>query len=162
MIIGSSEIRKLIQEKKLVENYLEEHVEGAGIDVRVGKIFHLKSGAKLTTSERVLPEVEEVNESHFVLKPDHYVLIQTMEKVNMPLGLCARMLPRSTIQRSGVYQFHAFIDPGYSGQLTFGMKNLGKFDFEFEKGTKIAQLVFEEVRGEAKPYNGRYQGGRVT
>ena len=124
MILAYSEIKKLIAEKKLVENYLEENIEGAGIDVRVGRIFYLKSGAKLTASERVLPEVEEVVEKHFVLKPEHYVLIQTMEKVNMPLDLCARMLPRSTIQRSGVYQFHAFIDPGYSGVLTFGMKNL--------------------------------------
>ncbi len=162
MILAYSEIKKLITEKKLVENHLEENIEGAGIDVRVGKIFHLKSGAKLTASERVLPEVEEVPEKHFVLKPEHYVLIQTIEKVNMPLDLCARMLPRSTIQRSGVYQFHAFIDPGYSGALTFGMKNLGKFNFEFEKGTKIAQLIFEEVKGEAKGYKGRYQGGKVT
>ena len=162
MILAYSEIKKLIAEKKLVENYLEENIEGAGIDVRVGKIFHLKSGAKLTASERVLPEVEEVVEKHFVLKPEHYVLIQTMEKVNMPLDLCARMLPRSTIQRSGVYQFHAFIDPGYSGVLTFGMKNLGRFNFEFEKGTKVAQLIFEEVKGEAKGYKGRYQGGKVT
>ena len=142
MILGSSEIRQLIKEKNLLENYLEENIEGAGIDLRVGKIFHLKSGAKLTTSERILPEVEEANEKHFVLKPEHYVLIQTMEKVNMPLNLCARMLPRSTIQRSGVYQFHAFIDPGYSGVLTFGMKNLGKFNFEFEKGTKVSQIIF--------------------
>ncbi len=162
MILAYSEIKKMIKESKLVENYLGENIEGAGIDVRVGKIFHLKSGAKLTASERVLPEVEEVPEKHFVLKPEHYVLIQTIEKVNMPLNMCARMLPRSTIQRSGVYQFHAFIDPGYSGALTFGMKNLGKFNFEFEKGTKIAQLIFEEVKGEAKGYKGRYQGGKVT
>ena len=162
MILGSSELRRLINEIKLVENYNENYIEGAGIDVRVGKIFHLKSGAKLTTSERVLPEVEELQDTRFVLKPEHYVLIQTMEKVNMPLDLCARMLPRSTVQRSGVYQFHAFIDPGYSGQLTFGMKNLGNHEFEFEKGTKIAQLIFEEVKGEAKGYKGRYQGGKVT
>ncbi|HIJ98461.1 TPA: dCTP deaminase [archaeon] len=162
MILGSTEIDKLIQKKKLLENYLEENIEGAGVDLRVGKIFHLKSGAKLTTSERVLPEIEEINGRHFVLKPDHYVLIQTMEKVNMPLNICARMLPRSTIQRSGVYQFHAFIDPGYSGTLTFGMKNLGKFDFEFEKGTKIAQIIFELVKGKTKAYKGKYQGGKVT
>ena len=61
MILGGSEIRRLIKEQKLVENYLEEHIEGAGIDVRVGKIFQLKSGAKLTASERVLPEVEEID-----------------------------------------------------------------------------------------------------
>jgi len=162
MILGSGEIRKLIRENNLLENYLEENIEGAGVDLRVGKIFHLKSGAKLTTSERILPEVEEIKERQFALKPEHYVLVQTMEKVNMPLNICARMLPRSTIQRSGVYQFHAFIDPGYSGALTFGMKNLGKFNFEFEKGTKVSQIIFEEVKGEAKGYNGRYQGGKVT
>ncbi len=162
MILGSSEIRKLIRKKKLLENYLDENIEGAGVDLRVGKIFHLKSGAKLTTSERVLPEVEEVNENHFVLRPQEYVLIQTIEKVNMPLNICARLLPRSTIQRSGVYQFHSFVDPGYKGKLTFGMKNLGKFNFVFEKGTKICQIIFEEIKGEAKPYKGKYQGGKVT
>lgn len=162
MILGSGEIKKLIKEKNLLENYLEENIEGAGVDLRAGKIFHLKSGAKLTASERILPAVEEAKENHFVLKPQEYVLIQTIEKVNVPLDICGRMLPRSTLQRSGVYQFHSFIDPGYKGALTFGMKNLGKFNFEFEKGAKVAQIIFEEVKGMAKAYSGKYQGGKVT
>ncbi len=161
MILGSGEIRKLIKEKKLLEGHLDENIEGAGVDLRIDKIFRLKSGARLTVSERVLPKLEEVNEKQFVLKPGEYVLIQTIEKVNIPLELCARMLPRSTLQRSGVYQFHSFIDPGYNGVLTFGMKNLGKYDFEFEKGTRVCQIIFEEVKGDAKAYNGKYQGGKT-
>ncbi len=42
------------------------------------------------------------------------------------------------------------------------MKNESEHAFELEKGARIAQIVFEEVDGEATPYSGRYQGGKVA
>jgi len=97
-----------------------------------------------------------------MVQPNEYIMIQTMEKVNMPLTLAARMLPRSTLQRSGIYLYHALIDPGYHGKLIFGMKNIGHHEFEIERGSRIAQIMFEEVVGKTKPYVGRYQGGKIV
>ena len=42
------------------------------------------------------------------------------------------------------------------------MKNLSEHSFEIEIGSKIGQIVFEEVKGNTKLYEGKYQGGKVT
>jgi deoxycytidine triphosphate deaminase len=85
-----------------------------------------------------------------------------MEKVNMPKDLLALILPRSSLFRCGVSLHTAVVDPGFIGTLTFGMKNLSEHPFEIEIGSKIGQIVFEEVKGNDKLYNGKYQGGKVT
>lgn len=162
MILGHSEILRLAKEQNLIEDFEEKNVEGAGVDVRAKTFYMLKNGAKLSEEDRALPEIEEIQEDPVVLKPDDYVLVETIEKVNMPLDLCAWMRHRSTLQRSGVALFTALIDPGYQGGLVFGMKNQGAFDFEIKKGTRVGQLIFEQVRGDAKEYAGRYQGGKVV
>ena len=162
LILGSSEIIKLIKEKKLIENVDLRNVGGAGVDIRAGSFYRIKSGACLGIGRRELPEVEPIRLNIVTIEPGEYILVETLEKVNMPENLCARMLPRSTLQRSGVYLFTALIDPGFNGTLTFGLKNLSKFPFKLEKGSRIAQIIFEEVRGNSKRYDGRYQGGKVT
>jgi len=76
--------------------------------------------------------------------------------------LMARVLPRSSLFRCGASLRNAVVDPGYNGTLTFGLKNESEFNFVVEKGARICQIVFEAVHGETKPYQGKYQGGKVV
>jgi len=161
MILGHAEIKRRCEEG-LLENYEEGSIGGAGVDLRVAKFYELKTPAKLLKGERVLPEVEEIEGKQVTLQPQHYVLVETMEKVNMPDDLAAWMRQRSTLQRCGVSLETALIDPGYHGTLTFGMKNNSDRDFVIEKGARVGQIIFEEVKGESKRYEGRYQGGNVV
>jgi len=80
----------------------------------------------------------------------------------MPGNLVARILPRSTVFRNGCALITALVDPSFKGTLTMGLKNLSGFEFRFQPGARVAQLVFEEVSGETKPYEGHYQGGKVV
>lgn len=162
MILGHSEIGKLVETEKLLEDVELKNIGGAGVDVRIGNAYKIRSGARLGVEERVLPQIEKIDGENFLIKPGEYILVETIEKVNMPNCLAARMLPRSTLQRSGVYLFTALIDPGYKGRLVFGMKNLGDYDFELEKGARIAQIIFERVEGETQEYSGKYQGGKIV
>jgi len=161
MVLGHAEILRRAKEG-LLENFEEKNVGGAGVDVRVANFYRMTSAAKLGIEERVLPEVEAIEGTHVTVKPQEYILVDTMERVNMPLDLAAWMYARSTLQRSGIYLFTSLIDPGYHGTLTFGLKNLGSENFKLERGARIAQIVFEEVQGESKAYEGRYQGGKVV
>ena len=164
MILGNSKILKLVKDEniKLIENFNESCVEGAGYDLRIGKIYKLKSGGKIGISERITPEIEEVNCKKYSLAPGEYVLIETIEKVNMPKNLLARVLNRSSLFRCGCSLFTAVVDPGYRGILTIGLKNLTAFSFEVEIGARVGQIVFETVDGETKLYSGKYQGGKVV
>jgi deoxycytidine triphosphate deaminase len=162
MILGKKAIEKLIKEEKLLEDYDAKNIEGAGYDLRVSKFYATEGGTCLKKDYRRLPEIKEIPESLILLKPNEYILIETMEKVNMPANVAARVLNRSSLFRSGCSTFNAFVDPGFRGTLTFGLKNISDHEFSLEKGAKVAQIVFEEVKGGTELYNGKYQGGKVV
>ncbi len=162
MILAKSEIEKLVAENPpLIENFKKENLQGAGYDLRLDVLYKIKSDARLGINSRKLPEVEEICGDVYVIKPNEYYLVKTVEKVNIPSNLIARILPRSTLFRCGVYIFTALVDPGYKGALTFGIKNFSNYEFRVKRFAKIAQIVFEKVEGKAEKYNGRYQGGKV-
>jgi len=162
MILGMGEILKRVEKEKLLEQFNSECLEGSGYDLRLGRAYCLKSGGFLGVKERKTPQVEELDFTKLTVKPGEYILVETLEKVNMPKDLMARILPRSSVFRCGCSLMNAVVDPGFSGTLTLGLKNESQHDFDLEKNAKIAQIVFEEVKGETKQYSGKYQGGRVV
>lgn len=162
MILAQSKITELVKKSKLIENFSDDCLEGAGYDLRVGKIYRIKSDSYLGKVKRKTPDVEEINVESYRLKPGEYVLIETVERVNMPTDMIARILPRSTIFRSGCSLITAVVDPGFEGTLTMGLKNLSGFNFTIEKKSRVAQIVFEKIEGKTRPYTGRYQGGKVV
>jgi deoxycytidine triphosphate deaminase len=159
MYLGHDEIVKRIASQGLLENYQFEGIQGAGVDLRIDRLMELKSGGRFGVTERKLPELDDVD---FTLKPGRYYLFVTMERVNMPDDLVAFMLNRSSLFRCGASLRTAVIDPGYHGVLTVGIKNEGSHEIELERGARVLQLVFAEVKGETSKYDGRYQGGRVV
>jgi deoxycytidine triphosphate deaminase len=166
VVIGYDGILKLIKQKMpLIENVDEDNIQPSGVDVRVKAVYRLKNGGYLGVQNRKTPDIEVVSKEvgkKIILKPNEFVLVETMEKVNMPNDISAIVLPRSSLFRCGASLHTAVVDPGYVGTLTFGMKNLSEFPFEIEIGSKIGQIVFEEVKGNTKLYNGKYQGGKVN
>lgn len=161
MYLGKAEILRRIKEAKLLEDSDIDNVQGSGVDLQIDSLLELRSEAHLGVEERRLPEMEEMDDDTYTLKPGGYYLCVTKEKVNMPPDLVAFMLPRSTLFRCGVSLRTAVIDPGYCGVLTIGMKNESEHEFTLQKGARVCQVVFSEIRGESENYNGRYQGGKV-
>ena len=169
-MIGTNELLRLVKENKLVENLSERELtnpEGAGFDLRVGEVFRIKDGESfLGVTERFTPDVEsiakygEINE--ITLKPGEFVLIKTIEKVNLPKDIAAIFRPRSTLQRSGIGLFTATANPGYSGELTFGMCNLGKNNFRLEMGARVVHILFFNTSENFSAYRGQWQHGRVS
>ncbi|MBU0471021.1 MAG: hypothetical protein KKF65_00225 [Nanoarchaeota archaeon] len=86
-----------------------------------------------------------------------------VEEGEKPVYLMPTIYPRSTLQRCGVLLISTTTNPGYKGELTFGMVNLNKHSFKLELGARIAKLVFVEVVGElARTYEGQWNRGRVA
>jgi deoxycytidine triphosphate deaminase len=162
MVLGRDRILELVKTRKLIEDFSESCLEGAGYDLRISGFHRLKKGGFLGAEGRETPDVEEIQASEYILKPGEYILVETAEKVDMPENLMARVLPRSSLFRCGCSLATAIVDPGYKGALIFGLKNQSEFNFKLEKKARIAQIVFEKVEGKTKPYRGIYQGGRVV
>ncbi len=175
MVIGTNELLRLVEEKKLVEGLCERELknpEGAGFDLRVNAAYKLADGeAFLGETERSTPNTETLvaydqkasKQKSLVLNPGRFVLVETIEKVNLPNDVILIFRPRSTLFRCGVALYTAVASPGYSGKLIFGMANHGNKPLKLEMGARIVSTIFMRVDGGIKSsYRGQWQGGRVS
>ncbi|MGB2761929.1 MAG: hypothetical protein WBC21_00065 [Minisyncoccales bacterium] len=171
MILGVKELLKLVKEKKLVENLSERELknpEGAGFDFRLGEIYEISGKGFLGIDERETPKTwllakyEPKQKQSFVFKPGKYYLMKTVEKVNLPENILCLLRQRSTLHRSGIMIFTANVSPGYQGELTFGIVNLGQCRIEVELGARVVYAMFHEIKGKTSLYRGQWQGGRVS
>lgn len=171
MILGTKELLKLVKEKKLVENLSErelENPEGAGFDLRIGEIYEISGNGFLGIDERDTPKTKLLakynskEKKTFNIKPGEYYLMRTIEKVNTPEDILIVFCPRSTLYRSGLMIFSGNVSPGYRGELTMGIGNLGSSEIKIELGSRVVHAIFFEVRGGTNLYRGQWQGGRVS
>lgn len=171
MILGPQKLLELVKEIKLVEGLSERELtnpEGAGFDLRLGEVYKISGDAFLGETERktanidLIEQYKEGEKRTIILKPGDYVLVATIEKVNMPLFLTANFKPRTTTFRSGLFLRTGNVAPGYSGKLTFGLKNEGPIEVTIEMGARFVHMQVEEVLGEGAQYRGQWQGGRVA
>lgn len=171
MILNPKELLKLVKTKKLVENLAERELhnpEGAGFDLRLGKVFKLKGNSFLGIDERKTPDVKLVAEfnpkkkSKIVIKPGELYLTEAYEKFNMPLDLVGILKPRTTLQRSGIIARMAIVDPGYSGTVHPVLFNAGPATVTIELGARYIFAMFMEIKGKGSQYRGQWQGGRVA
>lgn len=170
MILGIDKLHRLVKEKKLVENLCDRELnnpEGAGFDLRLGEIYSLNGKGFLGIDERKTPNVkliskyDENKKKSFIFRPGRYYAIKTIEKVNTPSDILILFRPRSTIYRSGLMIFTGNASPGYCGELTFGIINLGPCPIEIELGARVAHAMFYKVEGKTNLYRGQWKGGRV-
>ncbi len=169
MLLGIEELRKLIEGVSLVENLLESEFKnpvGTGFDFRVGEIHQIYGKSYVGREGRITPQTKIIAShkeasAHHILRPGEYCLIKTIEKVNLPSDIIAVFYPRSSFHRSGIHILTGLADPGYKGELTFGISNMSEHDFVLEMGARIAHALFFRISG-GSPYRGKWQGGRMT
>jgi deoxycytidine triphosphate deaminase len=174
MILGIKKLHELVSEINLVENLCDReqnNPEGAGFDLRLAEVYELSGDGFLGVEERDTPKIiliakhdlrKEESDNYFIFEPGKYYLVKTMEKVNLPTIISGIIFPRTTMFRSGLGLFNGIVQPGYSGELTFGVCNLGKSNIKISFGARIVHITFHEVLGEGNQYRGQWQGGRVA
>lgn len=171
MVLGTEILRTLIEEKGLIKNLNsrdKERMEGAGVDLRVGKIFKIVKGSRLGIETRTRPELELLAkydeagpEEFFTIKPGECYMVKTVEEVKMPDDLTASISPRHTLYGQGVLLGAGNVAPGYEGELSFAIFNSSQVDFSFALGSRAFFIEFRQVVGGVKPYIGHWQKGNI-
>jgi len=152
---------------------LDTQVQPASVDLRLGEEF---LEFQRTNIPYIHPdsadEVDDyVTETHvdegddFILHPGDFVLGTTKERVSIPADLLATVQGRSSLGRLAIV-IHAtagIVDPGYVGQITLELSNLGTAPVALSPGMRVSQLIFTELKTPAKrPYGeergSKYQG----
>lgn len=145
----------------------EEQFGPTSLDLRLGTDFQVMSRSNLTHLDPIEPpeqlersmqqlwqKVSILPGEPFILHPGEFALAATLEHVQIPLDIAARLEGRSTWGRLGL-QIHAtagFVDPGFSGALTFELSNVSMVPLPLYPGVRIAQICFYEAQETLLPY----------
>ena len=84
----------------------------------------------------------------YVLKPGQITLVSIGIKIAIPKGYEAQVRPKSGLALNhgiSVCNSPGTIDSGYRGEVRVIVINHGAEEFKIEKGTKIAQMVFNKI-----------------
>jgi dCTP deaminase len=84
-------------------------------------------------------------------------LLPTREWVELPMDLAGTLRCRSSFGRRGVLLGGGFVDPGFRGQLTLCLTNMGREEITVNRDDRVAQMILHEVRSPGTSYSGRYQ-----
>ncbi|WP_256684668.1 dCTP deaminase [Halococcus qingdaonensis] len=176
MILADGDIRRRLDTGELVIEPLadpELQIQPASVDLRLGREFLEFQRTNIPcihpNSENEVDEyvtetvVDEGGE--FILHPGDFVLGTTVEHVGVPDDLIARVEGRSSLGRLAIV-IHAtagIVDPGYQGQVTLELSNLGTAPVALTPGMRISQVIFTELKNAAEvPYGdergSKYQG----
>ena len=144
-------IRQRIQEQGLVENVdLDGCLSPASYELRVGSYYdwNTRSRVDLQRGEAI------------AVAAGGFLLIGTVERVNLPRDVIGMMYLRSTYARRGFTPwFQGIVDPGYRGALTVVVHNMTGELVPIYGEERICHLVFDELPEPVeKGYEGAYQG----
>lgn len=164
MILSDIDIEKYIKEGRLVVKPIkpEIQIQPSSIDLRLGnhfKIFkHIRKGYIDPLEDNVDDYTEDVyieDGEQFILHPGEFVLGTTKEWIEIPPDLVARVEGRSSLGRLAllVHATAGYIDPGFKGNITLELSNVGKMPIALVPGMRVCQLALEKLSSPClRPY----------
>lgn len=174
-VLSDGTIRRFVEEGRIrIDPWDPELVQPASVDLRLGNSFRVFHNHRVTSIDlRELPDnlTEEVRVPEgdsFVIHPGEFCLGRTLEWIELPPDIVARIEGKSSLGRLGliVHATAGFCDPGWKGTLTLELHNLTRVPIKLYPGLLIAQLSFMTLdRPAERPYGSaelgsHYQGQR--
>jgi dCTP deaminase len=176
-VLSDGTITRLVEEGRIgIDPWDPGLVQPASVDLRLGdsfRVFHnhrataidLRRPPENLTEEVIVPEGES-----FAIHPGEFCLGRTLEWVELPDDIVARIEGKSSLGRLGliVHATAGFCDPGWKGTLTLELNNLTRVPIILHPGLEIAQLSFMMLdRPALRPYGSadlgsHYQGQRAA
>jgi dCTP deaminase len=172
-VLSDGTILRLVEAGRItIDPWDPARVQPASVDLRLGdsfRVFHNHRTTAIDLREPPSNLTEEVvveDGVPFVIHPGEFALGRTLEWVELPDDIVARIEGKSSIGRLGliVHATAGFCDPGWKGTLTLELNNLTRVPIKLYPGLLIAQLSFMGLdRPAEKPYGSpelgsHYQG----
>ncbi len=161
-VLSDGTIRRLVEEERIkIRPWDPTMVQPASVDLRLGTSFRVFHNHRLPAIDLAEPptgvteHVQIEDTASFVIHPGEFVLGSTVEWVELPDDIVARIEGKSSLGRLGliVHATAGFVDPGFSGTLTLEITNLTRVPIVLWPGKPIAQLSFMTLdRPAERPY----------
>lgn len=176
MILSDRDILERLRKGDIVispEPDMQTQLQPASLDLRLGYDFQtfnytrqaLIDPADPATFERLTTLTQLEDGERFLVHPGEFVLATSLERVEIPGDLIARLEGRSSIGRLGIviHSTAGYIDPGFKGKITLEISNLGRIAVALYPRMRICQIAFEEMSspvtsGYGERHGAKYQG----
>ena len=158
----------------VIEPLADGAIQPASVDLRLDRSILVFRNNRVpyidlrSTNERLTEEVVIGDDDPFMLHPGEFVLGSTLERVEVPADLVARLEGKSSLGRVGllIHSTAGYVDPGWKGRLTLELSNVSNLPITLYHRMKIGQVSFQRLSAPAERLYGsaelgsKYQGQR--
>lgn len=168
MLIVGDDLKRLIKEKKLIDN--ENCFDNTCVTMSMGtKVIKYKKTVDTLEYGKKIPDdcINEINllENGSITIPSKTsILASSLEVINMPMGYFGLLQTKGSLARLFVslHFSDGQIDPGFSGCVTYEIFNGSEFNIVINVGHSVGNLyIFKTSTDKNEPYNGKYKNSRA-
>jgi len=154
VILSDHSIREQLDAGRIVIDPLDpKGLQPSSVDLRLDRWFrvfrnHTMGHIDVKQNLEDLTQLIEADDDHpFMLHPGEFVLGSTLERVELPDDLVARLEGKSSLGRLGllIHSTAGFVDAGFAGQLTLELSNVANLPITLYPDMKIGQISFQKM-----------------
>ena len=172
-VLSDRDIRAALESNAIrIDPYDPHDLQPSSVDLHLDRWFrvfrnHTLGHIDVRQNLEELTELVSVEEDDpFILHPGEFVLGQTLEWVELPDDLVARLEGKSSLGRLGllIHSTAGYVDPGWKGNLTLELSNVANLPIALYYGMRIGQISFFRMSSAVeRPYGSpelgsKYQG----
>jgi len=154
VVLSDRDIRAEVEAGRIViDPYVPEAVQPSSVDLHLDHRFRVFRNSRypyidVREEQPELTELVEIaGDDPFILHPGEFVLGSTLERVELPNDLVARLEGKSSLGRLGllIHSTAGYVDPGWEGNLTLELSNVANLPITLYDGMKIGQISFQRL-----------------
>lgn len=173
MVLSDRTIKEEIAQKRILIDPLDvRDIQPASVDVHMDRKILVFRNSRMPYIDvrrdiKDLTELQMIEDDQpFILHPGEFVLASTLEHIEVPDDLVARLEGKSSLGRIGllIHSTAGYVDPGWKGHLTLELSNVANLPVTLYSGMKIGQISFLRLSSPAdnlygsKALGSKYQG----
>lgn len=165
MVLSDRDIKRNLEDGTIVlsPKPSSSSISSFSIDLRLSSEFYVFDYSKMpyldpNDKDMEIPvrKITVKKNEKFILQTNSFVLGSTIEHLELPDDLVGRVEGRSSLGRLGIviHSTAPHFDPGWRGQLTLELGNIGSMPVALYPGMRICALSFEQLSSPADvPYH---------
>jgi dCTP deaminase len=169
-VLADRDIRAAMQAGRVrIDPYDPACLQPSSVDLHLDREFRVFRNNRYPYIDvrEPQPDLTEIvavaDEEPFILHPGEFVLGQTLEWVELPDDLVARLEGKSSLGRLGllIHSTAGYVDPGWKGNLTLELSNVANLPIALYFGMKIGQISFFKMSSAVeRPYGSKELGSK--
>ncbi|MBI4297526.1 MAG: dCTP deaminase [Chloroflexi bacterium] len=170
MVLSDRTIKEELAKGRIVIEPLDaSFIQPASVDLRLDRkvlVFRNSRRPYIDVRENLddLTDLVEIDDQRpFILHPNEFVLASTLESIELPDDLVARLEGKSSLGRIGllIHSTAGYVDPGWKGHLTLELTNVAHLPITLYHKMPIAQISFLRLTTPAEnPYGSQGLGSK--